>query len=167
MTNKHPGGRPLKFKSVEDLEKKINEYFESCFEWQWFDELMRDKKGNIMYLTDKEGNPTTIKLTKPIKKKVQIKPISITGLAVFLDTSRETLMDYQGKKKFSDTIKKAKEFCHNFVEDGLLSGMINPTAGIFNLKNNYGWVDKTEVDNNIKGDVTFVNDMPRPNKNES
>lgn len=28
---KHAGGRPLKFESVEELETRINEYFESCY----------------------------------------------------------------------------------------------------------------------------------------
>lgn len=30
----------------------------------------------------------------------------ITGLALALDTTRDTLMDYEGKDEFSDTIKK-------------------------------------------------------------
>ena len=28
----------------------------------------------------------------------------------------------------------------------MLGNKVNPTAGIFNLKNNYGWRDKTEQD---------------------
>jgi len=71
-------------------------------------------------------------------------PYTITGLALWLDTSRETLLDYQEKDGFSDTIKRAKLKCENWVEKGMLGNKVNPTAGIFNLKNNYGWRDKVE-----------------------
>ena len=73
-------------------------------------------------------------------------PYTITGLALWLDTSRETLLDYQGREEYSDTIKRAKLKCENWVEKGMLGNKVNPTAGIFNLKNNYGWRDKTEQD---------------------
>jgi len=29
---KHAGGRPLKFQSIDDLQKKIDAYFDSCYE---------------------------------------------------------------------------------------------------------------------------------------
>jgi hypothetical protein len=136
-------GRPLKFKSVKELQKKIEDYFESCFELKWFDEDKRDEEGEK--IKDAKGNNKKVH----IQKKVLVKPISITGLAIYLNTSRETLLDYQEKDEFSDTIKRAKDYCHNYVENGVLNGKINPAAGIFNLKNNYGWKDKTEVDSNI------------------
>jgi hypothetical protein len=95
--------------------------------------------GNPIFVKDAQGKKTT----KPVL--VQIKPYTVSGLAVFLDTSRETLMDYQGRKGFSDAIKRAKERCYSYTEEFLLSGK-NPTGAIFSLKNNYGWRDKTETD---------------------
>src|SRR5690606_1435302 len=99
-------GRPLKFESVEELQKKIDEYFESC-------DSGTQKifyKGRFYEVPDP-------------------RPYTVTGLALFLDTSRETLMDYENgipeklspeeKKKFSDTIKKAKEKIHNYAEESL------------------------------------------------
>jgi len=78
--------------------------------------------------------------------KEREEPPMITEMCVFLDTTRETLLDYQSKDGFSDTIKRAKTRCEAAVEKGILLGKMNATAGIFNLKNNYGWKDKTEQD---------------------
>jgi hypothetical protein len=134
------GGRPLKIKDVATLNRKINNYFRGCFEMKWFDEKARDIKGKIKY--DTRHRP----IYKAVRRRVQVKPITITGLALALDCSRDTLLEYQGRHEYSDTIKKAKDFCHNYVENGMMSGEVNPTAAIFNLKNNYGWVDKTETE---------------------
>lgn len=35
-------GRPLMYQSTEQLEEKIQEYFNSCFEVYWHDETERD-----------------------------------------------------------------------------------------------------------------------------
>lgn len=79
-------------------------------------------------------------------------PYTITGLALALDTSRETLLDYEEKDGFSDTIKRAKLQCQNYTEVSLYNGK-NATGAIFSLKNNYGWVDKTEQDLTTKGEA--------------
>jgi|SRR6185312_5686174 len=105
----HAGGRPLKFQSVEELEKKIDEFFASG------------------------------------------KPPLITSLALWLDTDRKVLIDYQDRPEFCNTIKKAKLRCEEYVEETLMTTR-NATGAIFNLKNNYGWVDKTEQDITSKGE---------------
>ena len=73
------------------------------------------------------------------------RPITITGLALYLDTTRETLMDYQHKDDFSDTIKKAKLRVENYYEERLMT--TTPTGAIFALKN-FGWSDKSVFDMN-------------------
>lgn len=83
------------------------------------------------------------------------KPL-ITELALFLDTTRETLCDYRDKDAYSDSIKKAKLRCQVALERNLVEGKVNPTGTIFNLKNNYGWRDKTEVENEHKGEMSFT-----------
>lgn len=109
-------GRPPKFESVEQLQNLIDAYFESCWE------------------INNDG------------KNIQVRPYTITGLANALDTTRETLLDYQEKDEFSDTIKRAKSIVEQYVEEYLFTGK-NQTGAIFNLKNNYkGWKDKTEQD---------------------
>jgi hypothetical protein len=137
MVNK--GGRPLKFKSVEDLQKKIDRYFRSC----WTQKL--DMFGNPLFIKNKNGKKTNRRLL------VQFKPYTITGLAVALDTDRATLIHYEAKQRFFNTIKSAKERCQQYAEESLFIGK-NPAGAIFNLKNNYGdWKDKTEIDATIKG----------------
>jgi hypothetical protein len=103
-------GRPMKFKSPQEIEKLADEYFKMC-----------DEKG---------------------------KPYTITGLAIALDTDRKTLLNYEEKDGFFPTIKKIKQKVENYAEEKLFNG--NNTAGvIFNLKNNYGWVDKQEIDTKV------------------
>ena len=146
-TPKHPGGRPLKFKTVKELEEKIDAYFKSCWEQKI------DMWGNPVFVKDKDGKKTDEKVM------VQSRPYTITGLAVALGTSRQTLLEYQGEvdgrgenldPEFADAIKRAKEMCHEFAESALFKG--NAAGPIFNLKNNYGWKEKTEVDLTSKGE---------------
>lgn len=106
-----PGGRPLKFKSVEELDKKIDAYFSSTpkDEWTW------------------------------------------TGLAIALDTTRETLGDYKRKDEYSDSLKRALLKVHNAYEIDLRK---KGHSGIIFALKNFGWKDKQEVDNTIR--------MPKP-----
>lgn len=84
-------------------------------------------------------------------------PPTITGLAIALGTNRETLCNYEEKDEFFDTVKEAKSRCEQWVEENALIGKANPTFSIFNLKNNYGWKDKTETDFTTNGkDLTPV-----------
>lgn len=163
------GGRPLKFKSVEDLQKRIDAYFAKCdphaedvTEWV----QARDAKGALK----KDENGLNYLVEVSHKVMTEQVPYTITGLALELGVSRQTLLEYQGEvegrekkdPRFADTIKDAKTRIEHFTEQMLFSP--SPTGTIFNLKNNYGWKDKTEVDNNISGDVQFINDVPRPKK---
>jgi hypothetical protein len=106
-------GRPLKFKTPEELKSRIDSYFDHC--------------------NENEKIPT------------------ITGLAVYLDTSRETLCDYKEREDFSDSIKEALQKCEQAIEYGAMTGKLNPTFCIFNLKNNYRWKDRTETDITTNG----------------
>lgn len=70
-------------------------------------------------------------------------PYTITGLALELGMSRQALCDYEKKGEFLDTIKKAKQKVESYAEKSLYRN--NQVTGvIFNLKNNFGWVDKQE-----------------------
>jgi hypothetical protein len=80
----------------------------------------------------------------------------ITELAVYLDTSRQTLCNYEERDEYFDAIKRAKERCEMELERNLIEGKVNPTGSIFNLKNNYGWKDKTEVESEHKGGMTIA-----------
>lgn len=136
---KKPPYRPQKFQSAKELQDKVEAYFDSCLDY------VRDWRGKRV--KDSETGEYL---------KHQVRVPTITGLAVFLDTSRETLLDYENelhkntdmpeetKHAFSDTIKKAKLRIYDETEQQLYGG--KPTGAIFSLKNNYGWVDKTRVE---------------------
>lgn len=73
------------------------------------------------------------------------KPITITGLCLWLDTTRDTLLDYQRKEQFSDTIKRLKLYAENYAEEYLYNPNGRAVVGaIFALKN-FGWSDRLEI----------------------
>ena len=82
---------------------------------------------------------------------VGAKPPTITGLALALGfASRQSLLDYEGKKEFLDTITRAKAKVEQYTEERLFD-----TAGAngakFSLANNFsGWKEKQVVENEIK-----------------
>lgn len=80
-------------------------------------------------------------------------PMSISGFAAFAGTNRMTLLNYKGRKEFEKEINYIKSQCEADSVDRMLSGRSNPISQIFNLKNNYGWKDKSELDTNVSGDV--------------
>lgn len=77
-------------------------------------------------------------------------PLTITGLALALDTYRDVLMDYQNKDEFSNTIKRAKQIIENAYEKRLIQN--GRSGDIFALKN-FGWVDKQEVEANVTANI--------------
>lgn len=116
-----PAGRPLLFKSKEELQLRIDDYFNSCWE------------------EDEETG-----------KKKQIRPYTITGLANYLDCDRHTLINYEEKEEFFTTIKRAKSMCEQYADEYLFTGK-NTAGAIFNLVNNYGWENKRNTDITTKG----------------
>lgn len=78
---------------------------------------------------------------------------TLTGLAIYLGMSRETLNQYKNKDMFSDIIKKAREKVMAIYEEKMIYAN-NPTGVIFALKN-MGWKDRQDVTTNDK-------DIPTP-----
>lgn len=77
------------------------------------------------------------------------RPYTMSGLAYALGMDRRTLINYGKNEKFFHSIKRAKEFVEQSLEEKLI-GTSGATIGIiFNLKNNYDWKDKQEVDANV------------------
>jgi hypothetical protein len=68
-------------------------------------------------------------------------PMTITGLALALDTTRQGLLNYEERDEFYDTIKRAKTHIENFAEKQLYLGK-SATGSIFALKN-FGWKDES------------------------
>lgn len=72
-------------------------------------------------------------------------PYTITGLALALELDRRSLVNYSKDDEFFSTIKKAKAKVEDYLEKKLLTGN-SATGIIFNLKNNFEWKDKQEVE---------------------
>ena len=103
------------------------------------------------------GRPRKYKSAKEMQDRIdryfaecdeQDRPYTITGLALALDMDRQRLLNYSADDEFYDTIKKAKAKCERYAEERLFQGG-NAAGVIFNLKNNYGWRDKTEQEVNV------------------
>lgn len=116
MTNKV--GRPLAFKSVEELECKVNAFFSS-------------DDAHVINYTDGQEQKTFAP--------------TISGLAVYLGVDRKTIVNYSNKEEYFPTIKKARAKIEAHLEKRLFGN--NVTGTIFNLKNNFDWKDKSEVSN--------------------
>jgi len=87
----------------------------------------------------------------------QKKPYTITGLALALETNRQTLLRYENEyddQEIADLIRQAKARCESDVEHRLLTGKGSPAGAIFWLKNNAGWRDQTDVQVSGGIDVT-------------
>lgn len=134
---KHPGGRPPKFKTPQDLQASVDEYFESC----WFEKVTE--------VEDKETGKIETSVVR-----YQQRPYTIAGLAYHLNMTTQGVREYQGKPEFSCIIKRAKlKIEMNFEEN--LSGK-NPAGSIFWLKNHAGYKEKQEMEltGAIKHDLT-------------
>jgi len=76
--------------------------------------------------------------------------LTFTGLCIALGTCRDTLNEYckgvydTDTQVYSDSVKRLKVHVENYAEGRLFEN--NCTGAIFALKN-YGWHDKTEVEN--------------------
>lgn len=122
-------GRPLKYKTVEEIEDKIEQYFAICE-----GEPLLDDGGN--QVVNKYGYPCWIKPPKPP---------TVTGLALALGfTNRLSLLNYQGKKEFINTITRAKSRVEEYAESRLFD-RDGSNGAQFSLRNNFkGWNGEQE-----------------------
>jgi hypothetical protein len=128
-----PGGRPLAYKTKEELEAAIQEYFDSCF----------------IKATDDEGRTYD----------KQIRPFTMTGLAYHLGITRRTLLNYGEDERFFRTITRAKTRIEMYAEEQLFRNQGKTNGVQFNLKNNFGWEDKKKQEIEGEGLVQIVDDI--------
>ena len=121
--------RPLKYKSKEELQIAIDKYFKAC-------------DGTM--LTDKNEQPIFNKYGQPVF--INVKPPTVTGLALALGfTTRLSLINYQGRKEFVNTITRAKAKIEEYAETRLYD-KDGCNGAKFNLSNNFGWKERQEID---------------------
>ena len=123
-------GRPPKYEHKEEIEGLIEEYFKKCE-----GEILKDEEGEVIF--DKFGNPVI----------VGARPPTVTGLALALGFStRLSLLNYQGKKEFMNTITRAKSMVEAYAEERLFD-KDGSNGARFSLINNFrGWTEKPQTD---------------------
>ena len=112
--------------SPEELLDKANKYFEMC-------------------------EDTVIKrwINWIIKK-----PKTISWFNLYIKVNKNYLSKKWKDDRFSGTVEYIRTSIENDVEEKALTWVYSPSASQFNLKNNFWWKDKIEVDNNIKKYIT-------------
>lgn len=68
-----------------------------------------------------------------------------TGLALFVDVSKDTLLEYAKKEEYSASVKKIFTAIEEAWTQNL--GKSYPVGSIFFLKNSFGWTDRMEQTN--------------------
>lgn len=132
--------RPLKYKTVDELQAAIDEYFKAC-------------EGRP--LLDDKGQPV---LLKGLPVMLDVTPPTVTGLALALGfAGRQALLNYQGRKQFKDAITRAKSRCEAYAE-GRLFDRDGAHGAQFSLRCNFGWSDKAEQAES--GGVVIQDDIP-------
>ncbi len=119
-------GRPRIFNSAEEMQEKIDNYFNSCF--------------IIKY--DDEGNIIEMK---------RIRPWTMSGLADALDMSRQSLINYSKDDEFFDTITRARRKIEIYNEEMIYSKE-KYNGARFSLENNFGWKENKSVEHS--GEIT-------------
>lgn len=143
-------GRPLKFKSVGELEEKISAYFADCnphIETKIMPTpvMIRGRGSSKTFWTPKKTDIPDEWRMHEIKYITKQTPYTVTGLAVWLGTDRELLLNYGKREGYSEIIGRAKTLIEAFWEQALWNEKVSSSGVIFNLKNNWGWKDKVEV----------------------
>lgn len=127
-----PAGRPPIYETPEEMQRIIDLYFVACKlnHLEQMDVDIEDKKKD--YSDDEISTIDYIDDAAP----------TVSGLAYTLGMTTETLRTYGNDDEFSATVKRAKQRIEMFLEGRLYGQAV--TGSIFNLKNNFGWKDKSE-----------------------
>jgi len=78
---------------------------------------------------------------------------TLEGYAWFIGTCADTITNWTKKhKKFFRAIKRFKDMQSSLLQEGVVTGGMNPAGAIFLLKNNHKFKDKHEVEHTAEGD---------------
>lgn len=134
-------GQKRRFMSPMHLQCMVNEYFESC------NGPLLDRYGNLVY--DKDGNLV----------KTQVEPWTVSGLALYLGVSTNTLKQYKFGRidslldemradtddyiTFSSVVLQAKQKIESYAEKRLYD-RDGQVGARFVLDNAFNWVSRKE-----------------------
>lgn len=138
MSEKHKGGRPPAYTNAEEIQEKIDAYFKKC-------------EGEPLVI---DGVVATDKYGEPIM--VGKRPLTVTGLALALGfNSRTSLLNYQDKPEFMNTIMRAKAEVERYAEERLFD-KDGANGAKFSLANNFeGWKEKQQIEADVNAAVNI------------
>ena len=129
--------RKRKYTTSTALGKAVNAYFDSV--------------SHTEYVTVGDSiNPRRVRSdsgTYITKREFFVSP-SISALCLYLGISRQTWSEYSDPKKnpeFAEVCEYAKLIIAVYLEEQLNTRRKGVQGIIFNLKNNYGWIDKADA----------------------
>jgi hypothetical protein len=134
--DKNPVGRPLKFKTVAELDMAIQAYFD-------------EQDPHIIKHMEATGFNERGQTTWAQRDiMTEQRPYTMSGLARALGMSRQGLLDYSNRDEFADSIAASKQRCEEYWEGLLASPFANGAK--FNLNNNYQgkyvpWAEKQVI----------------------
>lgn len=136
-------GRPPTFKTPEEMQVKIDQYFEEIE-----GHPLLDNDGKVMQ--DKWGYPVYVDRHPP----------TITGLALALGfNTRKSLLDYCGKPAFVNTVERAKSRVERYAEERLYDRE-GQRGAEFSLKYNFRWDAPKEEKDDTGGSGGGIIEMP-------
>lgn len=127
-------GRPKKY-TDKTFEEAVEQYFKSI-------SGMRQARNGL-------GQPILNDEGEPIMVRVYAVPPTISGLCLFLGIDRSTWQNYgdaENEPKKAKVVMAARARIEAYLEEQLLTREKSVQGIIFNLQNNYGWKNKTEVE---------------------
>ena len=87
---------------------------------------------------------------------------TLSGAALAIGVTRETLWTWENGKYrtsgHSDAVKKVRIAIEDAMTRMLMEGKMNPAAGIFMLKNWYGYKDNVDI--NVTPNTTLADQLP-------
>lgn len=103
---------------------------------------MSDRGRPLILRSPERAKDQLAKYFKQAKKNKE--PITLASLAAFLGTSRKTLINYRNEDRpeYQEMLDQAKAECEAYASRQLFRVNGSVSGIIFNLKNNYGWVDE-------------------------
>lgn len=164
-----PAGRPRKYKTKQELEKIVTDYFDECDpHWvkeQYWDypvveeqELEEQPHGGSLKRTRKRDyNAPMTQQDRWIRTEQE--PYTMAGLARRLGLSRQAIMEYKRVQEFGDTLIEARERVAEYNEIMLHKGK-NSAGAIFNLRVNFKYFVEIEENPPPENPIVFINNVP-------
>lgn len=121
-------GRGPAYRDPAEMERAIDAYFRDC-------------EGEI--LRGEDGEPVLDRGGKPLV--VNAHPPTVSGLALALGfSSRQSLLNYQGKPGFAETVRRARLRVEDYCE-GRLYDKDGRQGAEFALRHNFSWLEPEDT----------------------